>query len=131
MIAPLRPRVDHFPCDFDKFIAEPAPEAWIAVPTQSAFFQLVLDLLTICEPVMVEEMRPEQLSTRQHLAASLHVAVPGFELEMLATLMSFPIILATKVLVAFPVSAAVGFLMPFHMLPIMAYKSRVCCDLDK
>lgn len=124
VVAPLCPRVDHFPLHFDKSIAEPTPEAWVAVPTQPAAFQFVLDLLAVRKLVVVEEMRPEQLSTRQHLVAERHIAVPGLKLKMLATLMSFPVILAAKVLIACLVSAAVGFLMPFHVLPKTPYKSH-------
>lgn len=122
VVAPLGPGVDNLSRDLNEFITEPAPEAWITVPTQSALLLQFINLLAVLFIVMIDEMPLEELSTRQHFVATRNITVPGFKLEMLTALMSFPVILAAKLLATRFVGTPIGLVMPFHMLSKILYE---------
>lgn len=87
-------------------MAEAAPEATLAVSSDSVAFRLSADIFLVIDVVVVFQMGLELLAavndfgTLSDLAGQAYFsASPCFYLVMLSVLMSFPIILATKGLV--------------------------------
>jgi hypothetical protein len=109
--------------DLDNLDAEAAPKAGLAAAAEPASFNLVVELLVIFDLVVLLKVTSDDLAAVADLAARVIVVVErlliapeDFNLEVLAVLVSLPIVLGSKLLTTPWEGAAVRPLVPLHVL---------------
>jgi hypothetical protein len=125
VVKPLAVRRAALARRFDRLLAETAPEARLKVAAHAAVGKFLVEDGVVAEVVVPLEVGFEGLSTVADFAAfwllravgHLLGASPDFELEVLAVLVSLPVVLAAELLVALGKGASVGLRVPFLVLP--------------
>jgi hypothetical protein len=106
----------------NQLVAEATPEAWLAVAPNSTTIELRIDEFLIGHLMRLGQVLLESLSAVANLGAwspfeSLLIASPGFQVKVLRILVTLPVVLAAKGLVARQEGAAVRPLVTLHVFP--------------
>lgn len=117
VIAPHSPAVDIALRDGLHGLAKAAPVKALAVTTQSALIQLLLQVDIGLQVMLLDQVVLKALPPIANLGTSRVFARPRFETKVLAALMSFPVILAPELFSAVSPCTAVGLLVAFHVFP--------------
>jgi hypothetical protein len=117
VVTPLGPGVGHSLRDVDNLPAEAAPEARVAMATEPPLLQLLLDLLGIRHGVVLLKMLLKDFTSVTYFVFT-YSALPCLQVEVLATLVSLPVIFAAEPFVTFLKGTAVGLFMSLHVFPL-------------
>lgn len=100
----------------DQLFAEPAPEIVHAVTTPSIVLKLLINLLRIRDAMMRTQVSVEPFFLIREVGAAGEVTGPDFGLAVLPSLVSFPVVLAAKLLCAARDCTPIRPVVPFHVL---------------
>lgn len=121
VVKALVPGGDALGREVDAAGAESAPELVLLVRAQVLPLHLLLHQSPVVNLVRVSQVSPERLGMIAHLGARplarLFVALPRLELDVLGVLVTFPVVLAAKLLLAVGKRAPVWALVTLHVFP--------------